>query len=229
MALICNGSHQLSGLNRIFGAVGAYGLGSVFDRNGTAKAFDSGEHAVSGVTSRNSRPAGARHPVAWKLPTKAGGLASHNEAEGSSTASLSLASGRNLAATADGSSTAAATLQLVVSLQGSSAGVATAAGNVLAALGMAGSGAAGSTAAATIGALAWAVGEAAGSSTATLTRYATGRLYGSITPYTELSPQTLAAAVIDAAEASPIAADIRKVNAYAVTGNGQTGSEWGPA
>ena len=192
MALIRNGSNQLSGLNRIFGAVGAYGLGSVFDRNGTAKAFNSGDHAISGVTSRNSRPAGARHPVAWLLPTKAGGLASHNEAEGSD-------------------------------------GAATATGNVLAALGMAGSGAASCTATATIGALAWAVGEAAGSCTATLTRYATGRLYGSITPYTELSPQTLAAAVIDAAEATPIAADIRKVNAYAVTGNGQTGTEWGPA
>lgn len=229
MALIRNGSHQLSGLNRIFGAVGAYGLGSVFDKNGTENAFDSGEHAVSNVTNRNSRPSGARHPVAWKMPTKAGGLASHNEAEGSSTATLALASGRNVAATAAGGSTADATLQLVVSLQGTAAGAATTAGNVLAALGMAGSGAVGSTATATIGALAWAIGEAAGSSTATLTRYATGRLYGSITPYTELSPQTLAAAVIDAAEASPIHADIRKVNAYAVTGDGQTGTEWGPA
>ncbi len=56
---------------------------------------------------------------------------------------------------------------------------------------------------------------------------ATGRLYGSITPYTDLSPQTLAAAVIEAAQTSPIAADIRKVNAYTIDGDG-SGTPWGP-
>lgn len=64
MALIRNGSNQLGGLNRIFGAVGAYGLRGNFDRNGAFRNFDSGEHAVSGVTNRNSIPQGARHPLA---------------------------------------------------------------------------------------------------------------------------------------------------------------------
>lgn len=64
---------------------------------------------------------------------------------------------------------------------------------------------------------------------ATLTRYATGRLAGSITPFTDLSPQSLAAAVMAAAQAEPIHADIRRVNSYAVDGDGQTGTEWGPA
>jgi len=229
MALIRNGSHQINGLNRIFGAVGAYGLRGNFDRNGAYTAFDSGLHAVSGVTNRSSAPQGARHPVAWKLPTKAGGLASHNEAKGSATATLSLTSGRNIAATADGGSTASATLQLVVSLQGTAAGSGAATGNVVASLSASGTTAGNSTASATVGAIAWAYGSAAGSCTATLTSYATGRLYGSITPYTELSPQTLADAVIAAAETSPIAADIRKVNSYTVQGDGQSGTEWGPA
>lgn len=116
-----------------------------------------------------------------------------------------------------------------MSLQGTAAGAASVTGNILAALGMAGSSAGSASASATVGALAWAAGEAAGSCTATLVRYATGRLYGSITPYTELSPQTLADAVIAAAEAAPIHADVRKVNAYSVTGDGQSGTEWGPA
>jgi len=140
---------------------------------------------------------------------------------------FSLASGRNMAATADGSSTAGAALQLVVSMQGTAAGVATAEANVLAALGMAGSSAGSCTVSATIGALAWAAGSTAGSCTATLTPYATGRLYGSISPFTELSPENLASAVIAAAEASPIAADIRKVNAYTIDGDG-SGTPWGP-
>ena len=199
MALIRNGSHQLGGLNRIFGAVGAYGLRGNFDRNGAFRNFDSGQHAVSGVTNRNSIPQGARHPLAWKPPTKAGGLASHNEAEGAATATLSLASGRNVAGTSAGASTAAATLQLVVSMVASAAGVATVTGNVFAALGLAGSSAGSSTATAEKNAIGWLAGSSAGSSTASLTRYATGRLYGSISPFTELSPENLAANVWNAA------------------------------
>lgn len=229
MALIRNGSNQINGLNRVFGAVGAYGLRGNFDRNGAFKAFDSGQHAVSNVTNRNSIPQGARHPVAWKPPTKAGGLASHNEAQGEAGASLSLASGRNIAVAAVGSSTASATLQLVVSLAGTSAGSASVSGNVVASLSAAGTSASSCTAAATVGAIAWAYGTAAGSGSASLISYATGRLYGSITPYTELSPESLASAVIAAAEAAPIAANVSKVNGYAVTGNGQAGTEWGPA
>jgi hypothetical protein len=174
-------------------------------------------------------PMGANHPGAWLIPQKAGALSSHNRARGEATATLSMVAGRNLAATSDGTTTAAASLQLVVSLTGTSDGVATATGNVQAALGMAGSASGSGSVTGTIGALAWAYGEAAGSCTATLNRYATGRLYGSITPYTELSPQTLAAAVIAAAEADPITANVARVNGYTVGGNGQSGTEWGPA
>lgn len=229
MALIRNGSHQITGLNRIFGAVGAYGLRSNFDRNGSYKNFDSGAHATSNVTDRNSRPAGARHAVAWKMPTKSGGLASHREATGSSTASLTLASGRNIAATSDGTSTASATLQLVVSMVASAAGIATVTGNVFAALGMVGSSAGSSTATAQKNALGWLYGSSAGSCTATLTRYATGRLYGSISPFTELSPENLAQTVLDYAQVTPIHADVQKVNGYVVIGDGESGTEWGPA
>lgn len=44
-----------------------------------------------------------------------------------------------------------------------------------------------------------------------------------------VDPSILAAAILAAAQVSPIHADIQKVNSYDVTGNGQTGTEWGPA
>lgn len=198
MALIRNGSNQLGGLNLMFGAVGAYGLRGNFDISGKFKNFDSGDHAVSGVTNKNSSPSGARHPYAWKMPTKAGSLASHNETEGSVTATLSMASGRNIAGLAEGTTpTAQATLQLVVSMIASALGEATVSGNLNAALGMSGSASGEATASALINALAWAIGNASGEATASLVSYATGRLVGEVTPFTELSPEGLANAVWD--------------------------------
>lgn len=79
MALIRNGSNQLSGINRIFGAVGASGLRSVFECGGVARNFDSGEHAVAGVTNKAAIPSGVRHPLAWKMGTKPGSMASAND------------------------------------------------------------------------------------------------------------------------------------------------------
>lgn len=196
MALIRNGSNQITGLNRVFGAVGAYGLRSNFDRNGTFKSFDSGTHAVANVTNRNARPDGARHPYSWKQPTKAGGLGSHNEAQGSVASSLSMASGINITGLAEGTTpTAHATLQLVVSMLATALGEATVAGNLNAALGMSGTSAGVASQTAVINALAWAIGQADGVSVASLVSFANGKLQGSITPFTELSPQGLADAV----------------------------------
>ena len=81
MALIRNGSHQLSGLSRHYSALGAYGLRSALDNSGQSRNFDSGGHAVSGVTNKASIPAGSRHPQAWKMGTKAGSLASAGDVE----------------------------------------------------------------------------------------------------------------------------------------------------
>lgn len=229
MALIRNGSHQLTGLSRFHGAVGAYGLRAALDNSGKRKNFDSGAHAVSGVTNKASIPSGARHPIAWRLGTKAGSLASTNESQGVATASINLASGINLTATAAGTTpTVSATLQLVVSMLGSISGLSTVTGNILAALGMVGSSAGTSTATGAKNALANAYATALGTSTASLVSYATGSLAGSITPFTDLSPQNLAQYVIEYAQTTPIHADIQKVNGYEVQGDGQLGSEWGP-
>lgn len=201
MALIRNGSNQLTSLSRFSGAVAAHGLKAAFGSSGRLLNFDSGEHAVSGVTNRNSRPAGARHPVAWKMPTKDGGLASHNSAQGSCTATLTLAAGRNIAGTSDGACTASASLQLVVSMVGTSDGAATVTGNLSAALGLSGTSAGTCTTSAAWTALWHMAGASAGSCTASLVSYATGRLVGEITPFTDLSPQNLASAVWSATAA----------------------------
>jgi hypothetical protein len=229
MGLLQNGyCHNLSG--KIVGATnldGANPFSQIYWGHRTAA--NRNIFASEGITDDLvSVPSGARPSIAWIMARKAGGLSSANEAVGTSTASLSMASGWNLAASTTATSSGQATLQLVVSMVGTSTGSATVTGNILAALGMVGSSTGSGTATGTINAIAWAYGEAVGTSTATLTRYATGRLYGAITPFTDLSPEGLASAVIAAAQISPIHSDVRKVNSYTVTGDGQSGSEWGP-
>lgn len=235
MALLANGGRLHTHVNRAFGGnavAGIYGLGvtanpHTFVRGkGVYKNFVSGDHAVSGVTSKSARPNGALHPIAWLMPRVSGGLSSHSECQGSATASLSLAEGRNIAGTSDGVATASATLQLVVSTSGAAAGTSTVAGNVVASLSFAGASAGSCTVSGVVGALAWGSGASAGSCTATLVSYATGSLSGSITPFTELSPQSLASAVIAAAQSEPIYADVRKINGSDVTGSGTELDKW---
>lgn len=86
-------------------------------------------------------------------------------------------------------------MQLVVSMIATALGEATSSANLNAALGLSGSASGEATHNAIITALAWAIGQANGEAMATLVRYATGELRGSITPFTELSPEGLAAAV----------------------------------
>lgn len=210
-----------------------------------------------------SVPSGNRPPQVWIMARKSGGMSSHSEARGTTTATLSLASGINLSGLSEGVADALATLQLVVSMQGTSAGSCTVTGNILAALGMSGSAAGVATHSATINALAWGVGTAAGTSTATLTSYATGRLVGTteesgltvagitnsvwnalLSNYTVsgsagntlslagsggVDYNTLAAAILTAAQANPIHSNVKEVNDLTVTGTGVEGDTWGPA
>lgn len=63
--------------------------------------------------------------------------------------------------------------------------------------------------------------------TGTLIPYAIGSMSGSTVDTGVLTVDAIAAGVLAAALTAPIAADIRKVNAVTVTGDGQPGSEWG--
>jgi hypothetical protein len=139
-----------------------------------------------------------------------------------------LVSGRNISGVAAGTSDAFGTLQLIVSMVGTAAGLSTFTGNIQAALGLSGTAAGVATTSADITAKAWAVGEAAGTSTASLVGYATGRLVGTTEETGLIDYSAIASAVLAAAATDPIAANVKEVNNYVVTGTGQSGNEWGP-
>ena len=197
------------------GAVGAVGLRSVYERGGVKKNFDSGSHAVSGVTNKAAIPEGTRHPFSWKMGTKAGSLASHIDA------SLSFSGSafglRGITANAPASITftvADAAGQLISSGAGSAAMTFTVADLLLTAS-LNGAGTASftlDTNTPLLGALAGGEGSASLSFTGTLTPYALGIMVGT----TEVASDV-------------VNANIVAVNGYSVTGNGQSGTEWGPA
>ena len=99
MALIRNGSHQLSGLSRHYSALGAGALRSALDSSGQARNFDSGQHAIANVTNRASIPQGMRGGGTWKMATKTGALVSSNDVTGTFTLTGTGNYGRNLDAT----------------------------------------------------------------------------------------------------------------------------------
>jgi hypothetical protein len=208
MALRSNGyQFQSSGVYHAGVAAVLSALPSVLQGNfwqtGRIRNLTAGE----GITSdKVGIPNGARHPVAWMMPQKTGGLSSHNNAQGTATASAT-----------------------PISLRGVIANTCTVNGAINAALLMAGT-AAGTTPIASLqkSAQAYCVGSSAGTATGTLVSYGLGVLRGSITPFTDLSPQGLAQYLLEYAEASPIASNVKKVNSYTVDGDGQAGSEWGP-
>lgn len=143
-------------------------------------------------------PSGHLAPSSWALPRTAGGLSAINEAGAALTAGpLNLAEGRNI----DGSTSFAftlpdAALQLVVSATGNATFTFTQSGGLAGALQAVGSAAATFTvSAATLGAVIDAIAAASFSLTGSATPRARGALAGDITPFTELSPQSLAAAV----------------------------------
>lgn len=65
--------------------------------------------------------------------------------------------------------------------------------------------------------------------TGSLVPYAVGHMSGSTANTSVLTVDSIAAAVLAAALTTPIYADIRRVNSVPVAGDGEVGSEWGPA
>lgn len=162
-----------------------------------------GDAAIAGVTDRNGLPSGYRHPATWSLPQKAGGLASRGEiAGGGALNNANLAAGFNLEATLDGVGTISnAALGLVVSavatLSGSGALTGDIVGVIQGAATLAGSG----DLTGALGALAGLQATASGSGSLAATLTALGNMSADILPYTELSPESLAQAILDAADA----------------------------
>jgi hypothetical protein len=143
-------------------------------------------------------PTGHLAPSSWALPRTAGALSAVNSADFSIAAgSLNLAEGRNIAGdTTITFSLPNADLQLVVSASGDA--TITFSQSALLAGALSADGSATITfnvGTATLGALIDAVASASFSLTGAATATALGELAGDITPFTELSPESLAASV----------------------------------
>lgn len=210
MALTAANASRLVPLNRTFSGVTTVLGGHRYENlgllTGPRRNWYVGDHAVAGQTDRSSVPDGARHPVAWLMAPKAGGLSSRSEADfGFTVSPLALAEGRNLAGSTEIQFTVStASLELVVSAEGT-ASITFSVGNAVLAGALFGAGSSSITfnvGSPTLGAVIDAVGAAAINWTAGATIAAIGHMEGDITPFTELSPQSLASAVWSALDSA---------------------------
>lgn len=175
---------------------------------------------------RIAYPIGYLHPYAIDMPIKPGGISTFNQVIGTGALSGTGASGKNAAASLTGTGSLDATGKLVVAAAAAITATGALSGSINAALlasaNLSGSG----SFTASIGALGGVTAALAGTGTLTAASYATGTLEADILPYTELSPQSLAAAVWDALATTYNATGSmgEKLN-----GAGSAGDPWGTA
>ena len=159
-----------------------------------------GDASVDGETDRNSTPNGYRPPYSWVLSPKTGGLSSYGSLVGDGEISSSnLAGGLNAEATLAGSGVIFdAALGLIASAVATLSGIGGISGDIVGKLeataDLAGSG----DLTGALGALADCVATLIGTGTLASDITAKANLSADITPFTELSPEALAAAVWNA-------------------------------
>jgi hypothetical protein len=214
MALLGNGCREFVN-GRLFGATTISGHASALLESQWHRAAPMRNmFAGPGITdSKASVPSGVRHPVAWVMARKNGGMSSRNLASFTLGGTGAGALGVPIVGTGGFSITFAnAAGQLISSGTGSASMTFTATGNVLATLSTTGSASMTfGTNTPLLGALGWVTATGAFSVNGTMTSYGKGFMVGST-----------------ADTGSIVNANIVSVNGYAVTGNGQTGTEWGP-
>ncbi len=151
---------------------------------------------------RIAKPVGYLHPHAFDMPLKPGGISTFNQASGAGVLAASGAGGVNAEAALVGTGTLDVTGRLVVAAIAALSGAGTIAGSANATLAATAALTGSGSLSGTIGALGGVIAALSGTGTLTAGNYATGTLAANILPYTELSPQSLAAAVWDALAAS---------------------------
>lgn len=221
MALMQNGYRDFSSGVRIFGATASnnaypYALIGNSALSGTKRNIIAGE---AWTDEQVGLPHGYRNEYAWLQPQKNGALKSANEAQGVATPTFAIAGGKNGTVTIEGVATFTVIGQLVVSGSVSISSAATVTANAFAALLGEATITGSATPTGSITALAWGVTSISGTATVSGTRYATGKLEAEITPFTELSPTSLANAVwAQAIEAGYTAEEMMRVMAAALAG-----------
>lgn len=201
MALIGNYSVLAKDPGRSIGG-GSIGLGNNrrdFNKSSQAR----GAFTNDAWDQKSGVPDGYRPPYSWVLPIKPGAVTSRNTIVGTGALTGAMAAGKNATATLAGVGALTATGQLVVSAVATIAGTGSiSTANLLAVLQAVATINGVGAVTATRSALANMTGTSAGVGALTGTRYAVGHMEADITPFTELSPTSLAAAVWSALAAS---------------------------
>jgi hypothetical protein len=217
--LICaNGMRTASGPNRMFSGVTSVAGAHRFEG---FKLSGAAYNIYGSVDDKSGKPDGNRPPVTWLLPRTAGGMASRYEVNGASAVTASGAMGVNGEAGLSGDGLITnAPLQLVVSAIAAITGAgqidtAGLAGKLEAVAALSGDG----DLTAAIGALAGIFADLDGDGALTGALRALGFMEAAVTPFTELSPQSLAAAVwATIIESGLTAEDAMKLIAAATAG-----------
>jgi len=174
-------------------------------------------------------PNGYYPSYTWMIPTKAGGISSINLANINITTSAIGAMGITTTGATTVNITANATGGLITSGAGSSSFSIIPTASILATVSTTGNTSfAITTNTPELGALGFVNANTTMVFSGSLTAYAKGFMTGSTIDSSILTVDAIAAGVLAASVTTPIYSDIRKVNSYNVTGNGQTGTEWGP-
>lgn len=227
MALMCNG-YRL-GFSPFRYRCGA--LVSIYTPARTLQALG-GAGTLRGIQwltgNLTAQPQGNNHPSAWMIPQTGGGMASHNRAKVTVSASGVGAEGFNLEGDATLSVLASALGGLIAGGVGTTTISISASGDVLATIGAPGSATVTISGSADPGALGWLVGDATVEVDGSMISYALGHMEGSTVDNSVLTIQAIVAAILAAAAADPIHANVKEVNDTTVTGAGTTGDPWGP-
>lgn len=166
--------------------------------DGARRSFYGGEHTVAGQTSKASIPSGNRHPIAWTMAPKPGGMASHKAAEITLSQDALAVLGLPASGSAEIAFTTTATGGLIVSGSGSASITFDAQGTILSVAAGSGSAIVTLSGSALIGALAGISGQSTVTLTPTAVIAAIGYLSGLSTNEAEFSPDALARAVWEA-------------------------------
>ena len=204
---------------------GIVGLSSNWRTPGVSRNRFYGENWVQGTADRYGLPGGYSAPYSWLLPPHSGGMGCNVGISSSATFTSSLAAGKNLeAAIACSGDINSASLALVVSMIAtiSTSGTITNAA-LVSYLNMSANLAASGNLVGSLTALGNMIATMNATASMSPTMNATANMEADITPFTELSPESLAAAVWNAAAASFNASGTmgQKLN-----GAGSAGDPW---
>lgn len=178
---------------------GALGLGQ--NRGDWNKPSFRGHFTADAWDKKSGIPDGYRPPYTWLLPLEAGALSSRNIIAGSGSLTASGAMGVNGSAALTGSGSLTATGALIVSAVAALTGSGSLSANILAVLNAVAALTGSGTLAGAMTAKGALLAALAGIGSLSAPGYARGHMAADISPFTELSPENLAASVWNAVAA----------------------------